>query len=261
MTWRAAPALALLLLAGCEEPSPIAEREAPRAVRAAQAAPAAPAQPATAEQEARRLAEERLRARLRAEGELTQRAVQVHRQARADTLAVCGQVHPAARPDDTFIPYVAVVALEEGRPARAELHLAASTPEATRVYFEMVDRCFDGGGPAHARAAARPLPPAPSGLEVVREVTTAPVATQATGAAMPVAAAAGGGGPGMAALGTAGIRSAANLRASPSGGGEVLRVLPRGATVEVFGQAPGNWFQIGEGEPWGWVHGSLIEPR
>lgn len=254
MVWRAAPALALLLLSGCEEPSPTAEREAPRVIRAAQAAPGP-------EAEALRLAEERLRTRLRTEGAPAQRAVQVHRQAQRDTLAVCGQVLPAGRPEDTFIPYVAVVTLEGGTPKRAELHLAASTPEATRVYFEMVDRCFDGGGPAHARASVRPLPPAPAGLEVVREVTVAPVASQATGAAVAATPAFDGGGPGMSALGSAGIRSAANVRASPSGGGAVLQVLPRGATVEVFGQAPGNWFQIGDGEPRGWVHGSLLEPR
>ena len=150
-------AAAVLLLAACNE-----ETATPRAVGSAQAAPARVDVRTT---EALRLTEERLRARLRAEGSLTQRAVQVHPQAMANTVAVCGQVNPAGRPDQPFIPYVAVISFEGERAARGDLHLGASTPEATRVYLEMVERCFEGGGPSHARSAGRMRssrpPPAP----------------------------------------------------------------------------------------------------
>ena len=71
----------------------------------------------------------------------------------------------------------------------------------------------------------------------------------------PVAAQAGG------VIGAATIRSAANVRSTPSSSGAVLRTATRGASLQVFGQAPGGWFQVGEAEPWGWVHGSLLETR
>ncbi|MGG5810180.1 SH3 domain-containing protein [Falsiroseomonas sp. CW058] len=251
MAHRAWLAASLLLLAACKEEAPPAREGA--------AAPAAGREAA-----ALRAAEERLRARLRAEGPMTLRARQVHRQALADTLAVCGQINPTGRGEDPFIPYVAVVAFEGDRPARTDLHLAASTTEATRVYVEMVDRCFDGGGPPNARATQRPLPPVPTGLPLAGEEPSAPrpgPAAAASGAA-PLPA---GSAPPMAAAGpaqgsaTTSQRTPVNIRSSPSGGGEVLRVVPRGSSLTVFGQAPGGWYQVGEGEPWGWVHGSMLD--
>ncbi len=222
---------------------------------------AAPA-PAQARQEAAvRAAEERLRARLRAEGELRTRAVVVHRQAMADTVAVCGQVNPTGRREDAFLPWIAVLSFEGGQVARTEFHLAASGPEATRVYFEMVERCWDGGGPSTARATGRPLPPAPSAIPIaIPDLSPPPPApalpaqVEATAArAEPVATSVAGGAVTMSQ------RTPVNLRAHPSGGGEILRTLPRGATVQVFAEAPGGWLQVGDGEPWGWVHGSLVE--
>lgn len=237
--------LAVAPLAACKEEKP-----------AAPAAPAPAAAPQGRAAEAIRASEERLRARLRGEGALTQRAVAVHRQALAETLAVCGQVNPSGRSEDPFIPYVAVIGFEGERAARTELFLAASTLEATRVYFEMVDRCFDGGGPTSTRATARPLPPAPAGLPTAREEPARPAPPLATPAPpAPVSAA----GPPQGSV-TTSQRTPVNLRASPSGGGEVLRVVPRGSQLTVFGQAPGGWFQVGEAEPWGWVHGSMLEP-
>lgn len=50
-----------------------------------------------------------------------------------------------------------------------------------------------------------------------------------------------------------------NLRAAPGGGGEVIRTVPRGSQLEVFGEAPGGWLQVGQGgAPWGWVHVSVL---
>uniref|UniRef100_UPI0022EB7E6F SH3 domain-containing protein n=1 Tax=Falsiroseomonas oryzae TaxID=2766473 RepID=UPI0022EB7E6F len=65
--------------------------------------------------------------------------------------------------------------------------------------------------------------------------------------------------PVTAAQGTvqSSARSPINLRSAP--GGDVLRTVPRGSTLQVFGEAPGGWLQVGEGEPWGWVHSSGLE--
>lgn len=252
-------ALAALLLVGCDEPTPANRAAAPQP--AAQTAPEAPE---GQQAEALRAAEERLRARLRSDGPLTQRAVVVHRQAMAGTLAVCGQVNASGRGDDPFIPYVAVVTFEEGQAARVDFFLAASSPEATRVYVVMVDRCWDGGGPASARVAGRALPPVPSSLprslppEPARApaptVATAPAASAPTPVGLAPAAAAG--------MVTTNFRTPVNVREAPSGGTPVLRVVPRGSTLQVFGEAPGGWLQVGEaGEPWGWLHSSMLEGR
>jgi len=239
--------LALLLLAACDEaptPAPVPEPRAQtgRALLAL------------------RESEARLRARLRDEGTMAMRATQLHAQAMPDTIAVCGHVNPDGQRGRAWLPYVAVVAFEGEAVARTELFLAASSPEATRVFFEMVDRCFEGGGPAHARLVARPLPPGPVGLVAPEAAPEpAPAVEFATGpAAAPQAAESG-----TAPLGsvTIGQRAGANVRNRPSGAGEVLMVAPRGATLQVFAVAPGGWVQVGEGTPWGWVHGSLLEAR
>lgn len=251
-------AAALLLLGACNEDTPSS-----RAIGTANASPASSAADARVT-EALRVTDERLRTRLRTEGNLTQRAVQVHRQAMANTVAVCGQVNMTGQPDQPFIPYVSVISFEGDRAARGDLHLGASTPEATRVYIEMVDRCFDGGGPSHARAAGRPMPPAPNGLPTTRDETVTASATAATSqtaaaATSQTAAAAAPPPPAETPIGITVVRSAANVRAAPSGSGAVLRTAPRGAALQVFAEAPGGWLQVGDAVPWGWVHGSLLQ--
>jgi hypothetical protein len=238
-----------LLLAACDEPP----REARRDATAAPAA--APGAAAPQQAEALRAAEERLRARLNRDGYL-QRAVVVHRQALPGQFAVCGQVNPTGRADDAFIPYVALVAFEGAQPARVEFHYAGTTVEATRVYFEMVDRCFDGGGPPTARPISRPRPPAPGELPRARPEET----RAAPAAALPEVPTPRAEIPGAQAIeGMALTRGPANIRAHPGGGGQVVRVAPRGAILQVFAEAPGGWVQVGEHEPWGWVHRSMLE--
>uniref|UniRef100_UPI001F296FF4 hypothetical protein n=1 Tax=Falsiroseomonas oryziterrae TaxID=2911368 RepID=UPI001F296FF4 len=136
---RAAPALlALSVLAACDDPTPReprAEAPPPEPARAA-------VQPAPDRRiEALRAAEERLRARFRPDEPFATRAVQVHRQQLPDTLAVCGQANATGRGSAAWIPYVAIIGFDGERPARVEFHFAGSTAEATRVYFELVDRC------------------------------------------------------------------------------------------------------------------------
>ncbi|MCB4824755.1 SH3 domain-containing protein [Roseicella sp. GB24] len=50
-----------------------------------------------------------------------------------------------------------------------------------------------------------------------------------------------------------------NIRAQPGGGGPVVRILPRASQLRVFGEAPGGWLEVGEDQPFGWVHGSMLE--
>jgi hypothetical protein len=220
--------------------------------------------------EARRAAEEQVRARLRILGELRLRAVQVHRQQIPGSLAVCGQVNPTGAASDPFIPWVAVVALGEGKAARTELVLGASNPEASRVSVEMVDRCFDGGGPRTAQEA-RPLPPLPSDATLAAEQAAAASgrAGDAGSPRAPGAAPLGGPPPPLREPLTASTRAArqvtttpahpVNVRGQPGGGGGVVRVVPRASTLRVFGEAPGGWLQVGEEQPFGWVHGSMLE--
>lgn len=277
--WRgmglAVGACAVLALAACDDPAP----------RQAQApAGQGTAQPQGRPAAALAAAEDRLRARLRLEGPISLRAVQAYRQALSDTLALCGQVNPSGRGDDAWLPWVAVVAFDGPTATRVEFHLAASTPEATRVYFEMVDRCFDGGGPTSPRQGIRPLPPAPSGLPraaddstpraaVAPPAATAPAPAATAPAPMPFSpppaappvgvatppAVAAPAGPPQGTVMTS-TRTPVNIRSGPSGGNEVVRVAPRASTLQVFAEAPGGWVQVGEGgEVWGWVHTSLLE--
>jgi hypothetical protein len=206
---------------------------------------------------------------------LTLRAVQAYRQALPDTLAICGQVNPSGRGDEPFLPWVALVTFAGTTPTRTDLYLAASPQEATRVYFEMVDRCFDGGGPASARQGIRPLPPAPDGLPrsapsaTPRSLPPTPppqaAATAAVMVPVPAPAAPSGMAPAAAPYANQGVvtttpRHPVNVRANPSSGSAVVRVVPRAVPLQVFAEAPGGWLQVGEaGVVWGWLHNSLIE--
>lgn len=57
------------------------------------------------------------------------------------------------------------------------------------------------------------------------------------------------------------IKGGANVRAAPSSSGATLRTVSGGTRLTVFGRS-GGWVRVGEAEPWGWVHSSLMEtPR
>jgi hypothetical protein len=214
---------------------------------------------------ARALADERLRDRLRPAGELRLRGVQIFAQAVSGTLAVCGRVSASTAPGDPYLPYVAVVSFDSGTARLVDLVLGATGAEASRVFVEMVDRCFDGGGPPLARASARASPPLPSTEtahpSLAGEPPASPPSPRATEAA-PIAEAAepilrSGTPSGMIVVTSA--RSPANIRSSPQGG-TVLRTVPRATSLDVFGEAPGGWVQVGSGsEIWGWIHTSLLD--
>ncbi|MFZ6763778.1 SH3 domain-containing protein [Pseudoroseomonas sp. WGS1072] len=210
--------------------------------------------------EARALSEERLRARAKGPG-ASFRAVQVYPQASSGAVAVCGQMNLTGATEEAFIPFVSVVtpAAEAGATPQIEQFLAASTVEATRTYIEMLDRCRENGGPSPGgRPGAQPLPPVPGSFPSHTPAPPTPPAPQST---PPSASAPPAPGPAAAtpAEGSALARQNANLRASPLGGGEVLRVVPRGTGLTIFGRAPGGWYQVGTGQPEGWVHGSMLQ--
>lgn len=227
---------------------------------------AAEAQPDPASA-ARAQAEQRILERAKAPNG-TLRGVQVFKQAVPGTLAVCGQVNPSGRSDDAFIPFVTVVTEGgTGRDGRRELllvqHYADSNIEATRVYAEMVSRCVDGGGPANTRRPLpQPIPPLPNGLPggLPPYVADTPVpGPRQQPPAVPAPAPRAPSAP--SSHGAATTRQHANIRTSPAGGGAVVRVVPPGSALRIFGEAPGGWYQVGEGEPWGWVHGSMLSLR
>lgn len=197
------------------------------------------------QQAARQAAETAIKGRLRAQA-VQQRGVQVFAQALPHTLAVCGRSSATGAASDPFVPYVAVVAFEGDAPRVSNFVLGATGPEASRVFVEMVDRCFEGGGPATARVMARSFPPLPvpgaAAAEANVETAAAPAEPSRPANTVMVSA-----------------RSGANLR-SATRGGEVIRTIPPSSTLEVVSEAPGGWYQVGQaGSAIGWVHASVLE--
>ncbi|WP_159346596.1 SH3 domain-containing protein [Roseomonas harenae] len=228
----------LLALGGCFEDAPTkaeaVKREASTRVKTA--------------------AEERLRGIARDPEALRFRAVETYRQAMADTYAVCGQA--TVMGGTVFIPFVSVVNDAEGE-MKIEQHVGRTNIEATRVYVEMVGRCFDGGGPV-MRAGGTPIaqlpPPLPTGLPILDQVAPEPPRQPEMVAAAASASSPAEGEPSGRTLV---MRQNGNVRASPNGGGEVLRVARSGTALNIFGTAPGGWYRVGDVTPEGWVHGSL----
>jgi hypothetical protein len=201
------------------------------------------------------------------------RGVQVYDQADANVIAVCGQVNTNGREDQAFIPFVSVITYtvrpDAGMPEfDIDQHVANSTSEATRMYIEMASRCGENGGPRQVgnRKVISPLSPVPSDLanqlqpdrppgtdhrpvrQVVLSTVTVP-GRQTEPVVSPFS--------GQSVI----MRQAGNIRIAPVGGSPLVRVAPRGTVLNVLAQASGGWLQVGEGEPEGWVHSSLVEKR
>ena len=54
------------------------------------------------------------------------------------------------------------------------------------------------------------------------------------------------------------VTSGVNLRTGPDRSFAVLRIAPRGENFRVHDRAPGNWFQVGQAKPEGWVFGDMV---
>lgn len=264
-------ALALLALASCDD-----KPQAP-----GQGAVASPSDPRA---QVRRAAEEAVRARLNPTSPPVLRAVHVYGQQPADTFAVCGQVEMGQGSSVVFVPWVAPVVLRDGTAVVSDLFAGVTNAEASRVYIESIDRCFEGGGAHPTRARqVRPLPPLPHDAGAGQVQASPPsVAGPARPAAVPDTAvparlaatqpaptpapepiiprpapredAASGGG-----VVTTRAAHPVNIRNAPSGSGAVVRTVPRASQLRVFGEAPGGWLQVGDGEPFGWLHSSMLE--
>ena len=218
---------------------------------------------------------DRVRAGLRSPQSARFRAMQVFAQAEPGVLAVCGQVNANGNESEPYIPFVSVVASGTDGTLRIEQSLASTTGDATRVYGLMVSRCFEGGGPrptGTGRPIQPPIPPLPNGLPIPGRdgmpVATAPSpAMQATAPVAQQSAPRPPDSPAVAAASQGSVASAAtprqnaNLRLEPRGGSPVIRVVPRSVELRILGEAPGGWYQVGDAEPWGWIHGSLLDVR
>lgn len=222
---------------------------------------------------ARRVAEEQIRSGLRAPAAAQFRGVQIYQQADARVIAVCGQVNPAAREDQAFLPFVAVVTYakrpDAGPPEFAiEQYVATSNADATRTYIEMTSRCGENGGPRQVgnRQVIPPLPPLPRDLPDQIQTAQPPETTHAPAGEsvlQPVPHPT----PGRQAETTVSsvsgqtiiMRQHGNIRVAPVGGSQLVRVAPKGTVLRVFAKAPGGWLQVGEGDAEGWVHSSLVE--
>lgn len=233
----------LLALGGCWEDTPKGQSINPLAGNAQGAGAAA------GSARIRAAAEERVRGIAREQDGLRFRAVEVHRQVAPNTYAVCGQATVSG--GAIFIPFVSVVKTG-GEALEVEQFVGRTNLEATRVYVELVNRCFDGGGPAMRAGGVpvgQPTPPLPMGLPILEQVgeapPPAPELVSASAAPRPMAG------------GTLVMRQNGNLRSTPGGGGGVLRVARPGSTLTIFGTAPGGWYQVGDTAPEGWIHGSL----
>jgi len=199
-------------------------------------------------QAARDAAEISLRARLRVEGTPQQRGIQVFAQALPDQFAVCGRSRISGLGSDPYMPYVALVSFEAGTARVSQFSLGATGPEASRVFVLMVDRCFDGGGPTHARMTARSFPPMPSAAaaEAPNEQPSAATTESPAEAASVITV-------------VTTQRSGANIRSSMRGG-DVVRTVPPATRLEVIGSAAGDWVQVGaNGSAWGWIHSSMLD--
>ena len=222
----------------------------------------------------RRAAEEAIVARLRLAPQATFRAVQVYGQQPADAFAVCGQVGLGQGASLVFVPWVAPVTLQQGRAVVSDVFAGVTNAEASRVYIESLDRCFEGGGSHPGRPRqVRALPPLPHDVVGAGRMEAPPAGSPPLpvagaddvpaqpGPTRPVAAPTSrhDEASGVRQIVTTRAAHPVNIRDAPGGGGVVLRTVPRASQLRVFGEAPGGWLQVGDDEPFGWVHGSMLE--
>lgn len=50
-----------------------------------------------------------------------------------------------------------------------------------------------------------------------------------------------------------------NIRREPGLDAAVVRRMPPGSRLAVFGEAPDGWFHVGDSAPFGWVHESALQ--
>jgi hypothetical protein len=219
--------LSLLALSACDD-----------AVGSQAAAPAAAAQ-ASLMRDARVAAEDTIRRSITAPVEIGE--LRGFPQAAPESIAICGQVALAG--SGQAAPFIAIVNRQPDGTMAVEQYVATDRTSATRVFVESHARCTETASRGH-RGAPPPLPVVPTELATLTPPPPAQVArVEEEQRALP---------------GGAILRQNANMRQNPNGGGEVLKVVPRGTTLRIFAEAPGGWLQLGTDAPEGWVHGSMV---
>lgn len=201
----------------------LGSRQGEGASRPAAGAPASP------EQVLAEVAKDSIRSRLRNAPNLAFGDLEVVRFGPVDERAVCGRVGTT-----DFI-------------LRILLPRDGSIPQNGHRYTTVLEQ--GPGLPVSASAAARYCRSATEQPAEPVEAAPAPSVQQVSAA--PVEAAA-------SPIGAVLVRSPANIRAQPVGGSEVLRVAPQGTEYKVFSRAPGGWMQVGDAQPLGWIHSSLL---
>ncbi|MBL6457213.1 SH3 domain-containing protein [Belnapia sp. T6] len=186
------------------------------------------AAPTSSEQVLAEVAKDSIRSRLRNAPNLAFGNLEVVRFGPADERAVCGRVGTT-----DFI-------------LRILLPRDGSIPQNGHRYTTVLEQ--GPGLPVSASAAARYCRNAAE--QPAEPVEAASPLTAQQAPASPVEAA--------PPIGAVLVRSPANIRAAPLGGSEVLRVAPQGTEYKVFSRAPGGWMQVGEAQPLGWIHSSLL---
>ena len=188
------------------------------------------------------------------------RGVQGWTQAAPQHVAICGQVSPFADDSNIFVPFVSVVTLQQNGTLtqyQFDQMIGTTTSEASRVYSAIVNYCYESGGPAQTgfRTAA-PTPPLPDSIRNP-DAPAAPLVPSATpgrpGAATPITRAP------IEASGTVIVRQSSNVHSDPKG--PSIRTVQQGASLHIFGQAPGGWYQVGDTAPFGWVHESMLSKQ
>ncbi len=279
-----AAALAFMLFAGHDAQKP------------AQSSPARLSPAASDDRaEVRLVAESGIRSGAKNPDAVRFRGEQVYPQAVAGQIAVCGQTDMSGGPGRSFVPFVVLVAVTADedpalRYRATETHVAGAMVDVDRTYIETVARCYDGGGPQamlHGSiASVPPLPENPDAASRGVPVPVSPPQPQPAAIQMPMTVKPRGaaravplapdvltgappgayraadvlaGGPAPEISRTVIMRQNGNIRAAPHG--DTLRIAPKGASLRVFAEAPGGWLEVGDTAPFGWVHGSMVEPR
>ncbi len=190
-----------------------------------------------------------LRARLREPASASFREVKVFSFGAPDERAVCGRVLAARETPPGGVDFVVRVILPgSGRTGGAPLPVVEEGPSLPRATANARRRyCRNAGDPGEA----------PRASPIVSAAMGTPADTGVGGNAQgdPTQ---GGGPPVALRRAVVGGGTAINLRNGPGGGAAVIALLPRGQVLDVFERAPGGWLRVGVGEPWGWVHSSLL---
>ena len=189
---------------------------------------------------AKYMAERRVKNLLRDPGSAEFRNLRVYTQTNPRQRAVCGEVNSKNGFGGYvgFAPFVAIVTYEGVQPNGDTEYLTRAYLSADPVDVLLLPRLI----PLHCReSGGETAPPAPP-LQFNRpEVTNASTGTPAGSSQRAIR-----------------MKQTGNVRASASGSATVVRTATAGTTLRIFSTA-GAWHEVGDSQPWGWVHSSLVE--